>query len=65
MGEVDSRELLDLQRIGMVKRKTKATLTFLSPDSPCRKIYTVFLISDCYMGIDWQCELLLSFSPSQ
>ncbi len=61
LGEVDDGELLALKRIGSFKEKTKVSLTFGVPYSTCRKIYSLYLMSDCYLGIDQQCELYLSF----
>lgn len=62
LGEVDSKELLALKRVGVVRRRNRTSLTFLSPDTACRKIYTVFLMSDCYLGLDSQCDIHLHFT---
>ncbi len=61
LGEVDSRELLALKRVGFVRGRTKLSLVFPSPDEGCRKIYTVYVFSDCYMGLDQQFDLCLEF----
>jgi len=50
LGEVDSRELLALKRLGGVREKSRVSLALYVPKEPCRKIYTVYLISDCYVG---------------
>jgi activating signal cointegrator complex subunit 3 len=61
IGEVDSGELLALKRLGYIRTKTVTTLAFLAPEEPCRKIYTLYLISDCYLGLDQQHDLCLNF----
>ena len=61
LGEVDSRELLALKRIGFIRGRTRSSLAFSAPEEPCRKIYTLYLISDCYLGLDQQFDLSLSF----
>lgn len=61
IGEVDSGELLALKRLGSVRGKTTTTLAFSTPEEPCRKIYTLYLISDCYLGLDQQHDLCLNF----
>ena len=61
IGEVDSGELLALKRLGSVRGKTTTNLAFSTPEEPCRKIYTLYLISDCYLGLDQQHDLCLNF----
>ena len=61
LGEVDSAELLALKRIGFIREKTRASLAFVVPDQSCRKIYSLYIMSDCYIGLDQQCELYFNF----
>ena len=61
IGEVDSGELVALKRLGYIRSKTKTTLAFATPDEPCRKIYSLYLISDCYLGLDQQVDMHLNF----
>ena len=65
LGEVDSGELLALKRIGFIRGRTKSSLAFSAPDDPCRKIYSLYLMSDCYLGLDQQFDLSLNFTESE
>ncbi len=65
LGEVDNGELLALKRIGCIKRKTRTTLAFATPEKPCRKILTLYLMSDCYLGLDQQFDFSLNFVISE
>ena len=61
IGEVDTGEVLALKRLGYLRSKTTTTLAFSTPEEPCRKIYSLFLISDCYLGLDQQHDMCLNF----
>ena len=61
IGEVDSGELLALKRVGYVRSRTVTTLAISAPEGPCRKIITLYLISDCYLGLDQQHDMRLNF----
>ena len=62
LGEVDGGELLALKRLGFFTKKTRVSLAFTVPYNTCRKIYSVYLMSDCYLGLDQQCELCIHFN---
>ena len=62
LGEVDSGELLALKRLGGVRGKGHVSLALYAPEEPCRKIYTVYVISDCYLGLDQQYNLHFNFT---
>ena len=62
LGEVDSGELLALKRLGAIRGKTRTSLAFSSPEECCRQIYSLYLISDCYLGLDQQFELCFNFT---
>ena len=61
LGEVDAAELLALKRLGFIRNRTRVSLAFSAPYQSCRKIYSLYLMSDCYLGLDQQCELYLDF----
>ena len=61
LGEIDNAELLALKRISFFREKTRVSLVFTIPDQSCRKIYSLYVISDCYLGLDQQCELYFNF----
>ena len=57
LGEVDSGELLAMKRIGFIRGRTTASLAFTAPAQPGRHIYTLYLISDCYISLDQQYDV--------
>lgn len=61
LGEVDGAELLALKRVGFFRDKTRVSLAFTVPNHSCRRIYSIYVMSDCYLGLDQQCELYLNF----
>ena len=65
IGVVDSGELLALKRIGYVRNKTVTTLALSTPEEPARKIYNLYLISDCYLGLDQQVDICLNFVETE
>jgi activating signal cointegrator complex subunit 3 len=58
LGEIDTGELVALKRIGGIRSKSTLTLSFTAPHSGCH-IYTLYLISDSYLGLDQQYPLPL------
>ena len=62
LGEVDSGELVALKRLGFVRGSTRSSLAFCSPEEPCQQIYSLYLVSDCYLGLDQQFELCFNFT---
>ena len=64
MGAVDNGELLALKRIGFLRDNTRVSLAFSVPQQSCRQIYSLYLMSDCYLGLDQQCEISISFTIS-
>eukprot|EP00794_Sanderia_malayensis_P000549 gene549-1206_t len=59
LGEVDTGDLLALKRVGVVKRHQKVSLSFFTPDHVGRHIFTLFIMSDCYLGLDQQYDIYL------
>ena len=62
LGEVDSKELLALKRLGFIRGRTRTSLAFRSPEESCWAIYSLYLVSDCYLGLDQQVELCFNFT---
>ena len=56
---MDSGELLAVKRAGQVRSRSTVSLSFYTPEILGRKIYTVYLISDAYMGMDQQYDVPL------
>ena len=65
LGEADSGDLLALKRVGGVKGRGRASLAFSAPSEPCHMLISLYLISDCYLGLDQQYELPLHFTADQ
>lgn len=64
LGDTDSGELLALKRIGNVRSSTRTSLSFYTPETEGRKIYTLYLLSDCYLGLDQQYDLYFEIVES-
>uniref|UniRef100_A0A8C4PYW3 SEC63 domain-containing protein n=1 Tax=Eptatretus burgeri TaxID=7764 RepID=A0A8C4PYW3_EPTBU len=58
LGLRDSRELVALKRIGALRGgRGSVTLSFSTPKTVGRCIYTVYVMSDSYLGLDQQYDL--------
>ena len=59
VGDCDTQELIALKKIGPISSKNvqSVDLFFKTPETSARLIYTIFLLSDCYLGLDQQYEL--------
>eukprot|EP00041_Stephanoeca_diplocostata_P037705 m.1438324 g.1438324 ORF g.1438324 m.1438324 type:complete len:285 (+) comp25090_c1_seq3:6103-6957(+) len=64
LGEPTTGELVALKRIGGIKGKSlTTTLAFWSPEQPGPASYSLYLMSDCYMGLDQQYEISFEVGP--
>lgn len=60
IGDSDTNELHALKRVGVFhKDSTNVSLVFYTPEKAGRKIYTLYVMSDSYLGLDQQYELYL------
>lgn len=64
MGEVDRRELLAVKRVGYVRHRTTVSVAFYTPEKTGRCIYTLYLMSDSYLGLDQQYDIHLNVTPA-
>ncbi|CAJ0938540.1 unnamed protein product [Ranitomeya imitator] len=64
LGEVDKKELVALKRVGYVRTRSTASVAFYTPENTGRCIYTLYLMSDSYLGMDQQYDLYLSIIPA-
>ncbi|KAL0984962.1 hypothetical protein UPYG_G00151150 [Umbra pygmaea] len=64
LGEVDRRELLAVKRIGYCRHRNTVSLAFYSPEKTGKCIYTLYLMSDSYLGLDQQYDLHLNVTPA-
>ncbi|XP_055115760.2 activating signal cointegrator 1 complex subunit 3 isoform X3 [Symphalangus syndactylus] len=65
LGEVDKRELIALKRVGYIRNHHVASLSFYTPEIPGRYIYTLYFMSDCYLGLDQQYDIYLNVNTSE
>ncbi|XP_068188978.1 activating signal cointegrator 1 complex subunit 3 isoform X2 [Antennarius striatus] len=63
-GEVDRRELLAVKRVGFVRSRTTVSLSFFTPEKTGKCIYTLYLLSDSYLGLDQQYDIHLNVTPA-
>ena len=62
LGNIDTKELIAMKRVGFMRSGHRIhRLVFQSPDTPCHAMYTLFLISDCYQGLDQQYDMNIHF----
>ena len=64
MGDVESREVIALKRVSYVRHTSKQQLAIYTPETPGRVIYTVYLMSDSYLGLDQQYDICLEVIPA-
>ena len=60
LGEPDSGELVALKRVGAGRGRCAAPLAFRTPAEPGRRVYTLYLLSDSYLGLDQQYDVWLN-----
>ena len=60
LGSVEDRELIALKRVPMSRNlSTTQQLTFFTPEVAGRVVYTLYVMSDAYLGLDQQYEVCL------
>uniref|UniRef100_A0AAZ3NMD5 SEC63 domain-containing protein n=1 Tax=Oncorhynchus tshawytscha TaxID=74940 RepID=A0AAZ3NMD5_ONCTS len=64
LGEVERRELLAVKRIGYCRHRSTVSLAFYTPEKTGKCIYTLYLMSDSYLGLDQQYDLHLNMTPA-
>ncbi|XP_048791723.1 activating signal cointegrator 1 complex subunit 3 [Lagopus muta] len=64
LGEVDKKELIALKRTGYVRNRNTVSLAFYTPETPGKCIYTLYLMSDSYLGMDQQYDIYLNIIPA-
>ncbi|XP_002196630.3 activating signal cointegrator 1 complex subunit 3 [Taeniopygia guttata] len=65
LGEVDKKELIALKRTGYVRNRNTVSVAFYTPETPGKCIYTLYLMSDSYLGMDQQYDIYLNVIPAQ
>ncbi|XP_056674600.1 activating signal cointegrator 1 complex subunit 3 [Monodelphis domestica] len=64
LGEVDKKELVALKRVGYIRNRNSVSLAFYTPEASGRYIYTLYLMSDSYLGMDQQYDIYLNIIPA-
>ncbi len=59
LGCVEDNELLALKRSAVHGRSAHHQLTFFTPEKPGRVVYTLYVMSDAYRGLDQQYDICL------
>ncbi|EDV24592.1 uncharacterized protein TRIADDRAFT_25989 [Trichoplax adhaerens] len=65
LGDTEKRELLALKRVSYVSRKLTTMISFCTPEFEGRYIYTLYLLSDSYLGLDQQFDIKLDVQSSE
>ncbi|XP_054637611.1 activating signal cointegrator 1 complex subunit 3 isoform X1 [Dunckerocampus dactyliophorus] len=64
IGEVDHKALLAVKRVGYVRNHTSVSVAFYTPEKAGKCIYTLYLMSDSYLGLDQQYDIYLNVTPA-
>ncbi|KAK2162771.1 hypothetical protein LSH36_92g06010 [Paralvinella palmiformis] len=59
LGEVETREVIALKRVAHVRQRSSVPVSFCTPEVEGRVIYTLYVMSDCYLGLDQQFDVCL------
>ena len=60
LGDVENnQDILALKRVSTVRGRTTQQLNFWTPDEAGRVIYTLYVMSDSYLGLDQQYDIHL------
>jgi len=66
MGEIESGELIAMKRCGPFRGNTLSVpLSFYTPETPGSHIYTLYIISQTYLGLDQQYRVYLEVLESE
>lgn len=60
LGDRERKELIALKRTGSMRATCRHHLTFRAPQEVGRVVYTLYLLSDSYLGLDQQYSLCLN-----
>lgn len=58
LGYLEKKELCALKRVGAIRGTTRQSLV-ITPESPGKKIYTLYVMSDAYLGLDQQYDIMV------
>ncbi|GFS12419.1 activating signal cointegrator 1 complex subunit 3-like [Elysia marginata] len=67
VGDPEAREVLALKRVGPLRggaKGTRAQIALFTPPTTGRVVYTLYLLSDAYLGLDQQYDLCFDVVPA-
>lgn len=64
IGDIEEQDVVALKRVGYVRGRSSVQLALCTPSSPGRVIYTLYVMSDCYLGLDQQYDICLDVMPA-
>ncbi|XP_016378084.1 activating signal cointegrator 1 complex subunit 3-like, partial [Sinocyclocheilus rhinocerous] len=64
LGEVEKKELLAIKRVGFIRNHSSVSVAFYTPEKTGKCIYTLYLMSDSYLGLDQQYDIHLNIIPA-
>lgn len=64
LGDREHKELIALKRTGSMRATCRHHLTFRAPQEVGRVVYTLYLLSDSYLGLDQQYSIHLEVLPA-
>lgn len=59
VGDVEAQEVVALKRVNHIRGRTSAQLALVTPETTGRVIFTLYLMSDSYLGLDQQYDICL------
>lgn len=65
IGDQENGELIALKRVSMKSNRNTNFLIFNAPQKLGRCIYTIYFVSDCYIGFDQQFNIQFEVTESQ
>ena len=60
---MENKDLVALKRVPCVRGKSTVQMAVYMPENVGRVIYTVYLMSDSYLGLDQQYDICLDVIP--
>lgn len=64
LGEVEKKDLLAIKRVGFIRNRSSVSVAFYTPEKTGKCIYTLYVMSDSYLGLDQQYDLRLNVQPA-
>ena len=66
LGICETNELVAMKRVAVDGRRSQSShqLGFVAPDRPGRSVLTLYVASDCYVGLDQQYSVYLQAEPA-